>query len=384
MWVCMVIRSLLCAVLFASCMPTVGETGDDTGGSGAACTTDMQCSGGTPLCAASGSCVQCETSVDCAGSTPVCGSNTCAAACASADHAAEIRSVPSDIIVVVDQSGSMYEETAHVQSKINELSSLLGASNVDYRVVMIASPNTGTTSICVPPPLGGASCGNNTRFRLVDQYVDSNNGPQMAISSYSQYSDFLRPEAFKHFLFITDDNSTLQAAQFLSQLRALQPAATFEDIKVHGIYAYGTPGGQGCTGTFGSGASEGTVYTDLISQTGGAAGVICTGNWTNVFMDITTSVISGSVACELPLPAPPSGKAIDLSMVSVQVQLGGMGIESLAQVQSASQCGPAGGWYYDNVTAPTRIVLCGQTCSELSKDPTADVKLDVGCQTPLL
>src|SRR5690606_3458336 len=238
--------------------------------------------------------------------------------------------------------------TAHVQAKINDFVTLIGASNIDYRVVMIASPSAGN-AICVPPPLGGPSCGNNTQFRLVNQIVGSRNGPSLALSTYAQYSDFLRPDSIKHFVFVTDDNSSTSAAAFTTGVEALAPAGSFAGFKVHGIYAYDV-GSSGCTGAFGSGAAHGTVYTTLGTQTGGARGVICTGDWAQVFQDITAAVVSGSqVSCELLIPEPPPGETIDPTKVNVRYQAGGVapGV-TLPQVPSAADCTATGGWYYDD------------------------------------
>lgn len=382
-------KSCFAVALFGLLVGCGGKSGENVDGGGddvdasAACTDSSECSAETPVCHSSGSCVQCETSADCSDPTPVCSNTTCTASCAGTEVAADFVTVPSDIIFVVDQSGSMNQETQYVQAKINDFAALINASSIDYRVVMIAR-STGGNAICVPPPLGGPSCGNNTRFRLVNQYVDSNNGPSLAISRYSMYSDFLRPEAGKHFVFVTDDNSNTSAASFMSQLQALQPAGMFTGAKIHGIYAFGTAG-VGCTGAFGSGAADGTVYTTLISQTGGASGVICTGDWTQVFNDITAAVVSGSqVSCDLTLPTPPMGETLDPTKVNVKYQMGGVAPgQTLPQVPTAGDCAAAGGWYYDDNTTPTTITLCPATCTNVQNDPAANVKVEFGCSTQI-
>jgi hypothetical protein len=320
----------------------------------------------------------CASSSDCSPGFPVCDNGACTAACAGTDLASTFGTVPSDIIWIVDQSGSMDQETAYVQGKINDFVSIIGASNIDYRVVMIAAPGA-QNAICVPAPLAGPSCGNNTRYRLVDQEVDSTDGPELALNRYPLYSDFLRPIAKKHFVFVTDDNSDLSAAQFTAGLHGLQPAGMFGDFTVHGIYAFGA-GPEGCTGPFGAGAADGTVYTELIAQSGGASGVICTGNWDPVFTDITKSVVSGSqIPCELALPAPPPGEALDPNEAVVTYQG-----QSLAHVAGSASCTSAGGWYYDDNNMPTRITLCPSTCTSVQTDPMATVKVEFGCSTPIL
>jgi len=370
------------------CGAKSGASGDDTpeidAGPGEACATAADCPTEFPICSANGSCVGCETSADCSDPTPICTNGSCAAACAGSEVNADFVAVPSDIIFVVDQSGSMNQETVYVQQQINNFATQISASAIDYRVVMIAR-TTPTNAICVPPPLGGPACGNNTRFRLVNQYIDSNDGPAKMIQRYGMYSDFLRPEAKKHIVFVTDDESRpMTAAQFTSGLAALLPAGMFTGFKVHGIYAYGS-GTNGCTGMFGSGAADGTVYTTLVAQTMGARGVICTGDWTQVLADIQTAVVSGSqVSCNLTIPAAPMGQTIDPSTIAVNYQLGGVAPgTTLPHVMTVGDCTGTGGWYFDNNAMPTMITLCPATCTSVQSDPDANVKLELGCSTQI-
>jgi hypothetical protein len=366
--------------MLAACgsAPEGGDGGDqpDT------CDVDDQCSSSTPICSSDGQCVQCETDADCPADAPLCSAFECTAGCAATSVSANFVAIPSDIIWVVDQSGSMDQETAHVQEKINDFAALIDATAIDYHVVMIADPE-GKNAICVPPPLAGPSCGDNDRFRLVPTKVSSHDGPQLAVQEYPLYQDFLRLEAAKHFVFVTDDDSDWAAATFTDELLALLPTGMFTGFKVHGIYAFGTSGGKGCDGPFGSGAAEGTVYTELIAQTGGAAGIICTGDWDQVFTDITEAVVDGSqVSCELEIPPPPDGQTLDPRNVNVRHLEGGVGPgETLAHVESSADCSGAGGWYYDDNATPTYIILCPTTCSDVQIDSAASIQVELGCQT---
>ncbi len=364
-----------------------GGGGDDEPGpdaaTGPACTSDSDCDATFPICSESGTCVQCESSADCPAESPVCGNGTCQASCAGDQIAADFVTVPSDIIWVVDQSGSMNQETAYVQTQINNFATLIGASGIDYRVTMIAV-TSGSNAICVPAPLSNGSCGNNTNFQLVNQRIGSTDGPAKFLSTYNQWSSFLRPEAQKHIIFVTDDNSSTSATSFTNSIAALMPTGMFANYKVHGIYAYGNGQANGCTGAFGSGAKDGAVYTSLITASGGARGVICNDDWTQVFDDITAAVVSGSqVACELNVPSPVTG-TLDPNQVNVKYQMGGTppGV-TLPQVSDAAACTAAGGWYYDNPTTPTKITLCPSTCTEVQADATANVSVEIGCATQI-
>jgi hypothetical protein len=369
--------------------PNSGDDGMDPGPDAAeeqevvGCQTAADCGGATPYCHASGQCVECETSSQCPSDRPVCSAGAaCEAACTGTETTASFIKLPTDIIWVVDQSGSMNQETQYVQSKINDFVSLINASNIDYHVVMIAK-KSGTNAICVPGPLGGANCGDNTNFHLVDQSVGSTNGPSLAISKYSSYSSFLRSNATKHFVFVTDDNSSTSAASFTNSVNGLAPAGMFAGFKVHAIYAYGNGQNSGCTGPFGTGAKDGAVYTTLVTNTGGARGVICQDDWNQVFTDITTAVVSGTqVSCELAIPAPPQGETLDPTKVNVKY-ISGATSNVLSQVPTAADCGTSGGWYYDDNTNPTKITLCSTTCSDVQNDANANLKIELGCSTQI-
>jgi hypothetical protein len=42
---------------------------------------------------------------------------------------------------------------------------------------------------------------------------------------------------------------------------------------------------------------------------------------------------------------------------------------------------PTNGWTYDDPNNPTKIVLHGQSCSDLKANPSGDVEVVLGCRT---
>jgi hypothetical protein len=311
-------------------------------------------------------------------------------ACATTSgKAAEPTVLPADIIWAVDQSGSMNQETAYVQSKINDFAKAIGATNIDYRVVMIAA-TSGGNAICVPAPLSGGSCGNGPRFRLVDQKVDSNDALNQIINQYPKYSDFLRPNATKHFVVVTDDNATdgpnKSAAAFTASLGGLQPAGMFSKWVFHSVYAFGSVPVFGCIGAFGTGAAFGAVYDALVKQTGGAQGEICLGDWTAVFNAINKAVVvSSKVACEYDVPAPDPGQTLDPNKVNVDYLPNGQQPSNpIFRVNDLAGCSSGanqGGWYFDNNASPKKIHLCPQTCAAVQSDPNAVIDVRFGCES---
>src|SRR5579862_1448978 len=88
------------------------------------------------------------------GGGPTDAGNSCATAEAVATKP------PVDFIFTVAQCGSMTFAVAGVQANLNGLASLLTASGLDYRVVLMAA-KTGSNALCVPSPLASAGCESN-------------------------------------------------------------------------------------------------------------------------------------------------------------------------------------------------------------------------------
>ena len=83
--------------------------------------------------------------------------------------------------------------------------------------------------------------------------------------------------------------------------------------------------------------------------------------------------------CQYVLPKAPSGQLLDPTKVNVQsTSPNGATRTTLLGVTMATCDLVKGGWYYDNPSAPTRIILCPSTCSTLGATPPNMV---VGCAT---
>src|SRR5687768_6932171 len=73
---------------------------------------------------------------------------------------------PLDVVLIVDNSGSMAEEIDAVQRNINQnLAQRIAATGIDYRVIVLSrhgqpdlSPDAETRSICVSSPLSDTDC----------------------------------------------------------------------------------------------------------------------------------------------------------------------------------------------------------------------------------
>jgi len=295
-------------------------------------------------------------------------------ACATASTEATLTKQPSDIVFILDNSGSMSLEASWVQQNMNGFSQQIAASGIDFHVVVISSYPGHGFGICIDPPLGAGGCpttdSNPPTFLHVDQSVGSTNGLSLCISTYPKWKSALRPDAAKHIVIVTDDNSSLAAASFDSQLQALDPP-TFSGYKFHGIFCY-----TKCA----TAAKAGTVYQTLVQQTGGVSGDLCLQDFKPVFDKLATAVVSGSkISCDIAMPEAPAGKTINPQQVSVEVVASPGGApQKIPHVADAGQCG-SGGWYYDNNAKPTRIILCPSTCSWAQGLSDAKLTVGLGC-----
>src|SRR5262249_49173967 len=92
-----------------------------------------------------------------------------------------------------------------------------------------------------------------------------------------------------------------------------------------------------------------------------------TGQLTAVAQETT-----GTITCKYTIP---TNRTIDPNLVNVQVTPGGAMMPiNLGRVMDVSGCGASGGWYYDNPTKPTQIILCDQSCDPLKATPGSVVQ----------
>lgn len=313
---------------------------------------------------------------------------TCAATVSTASHA------QVDIILLIDTSGSMSEETAQVQANINAFASSIGSSGLDYHVIMIAQKPfpipipLPTYAICVPPPLGGAACADNPpTFHHLDHTVFSNDSLDLILSTFPIYEPWLRPAAYKVFIEVTDDDSDLPWNTFDAQLLAKSPAQFGTTAARRYIFnsICGWKQGTAPLATDKCSTSEniGEQYQHLSQLTGGKIESVCATSYASVFGSIATGLVS-KLGCEFAYPKSSSGAATDPAKVIVHYTPGSGGAtKALSQVTDASKCGSVSdAWYYDDNTNPTKILLCASTCAAVGADSSGKVEVAVGCKAP--
>jgi hypothetical protein len=297
--------------------------------------------------------------------------------CVEVSESAENKPQPSDIIVAIDQSGSMDEETEWVKNQLNGFAQQITSSGIDVRVVVIAGKPGSENGFCVPAPLGSGSCPADDQLPEllhVNQHVDSHDALMQILSRYPDYSAQLRPDAAKHIVVISDDDAHyVTAPVFDSQILQLDPPM-FDNYVFHTI----TPSDDDCPDA----ADEGSQYILLAAATGGVFGDLCMQNFQPVWDAVSTQVISqASLACSWQIPAPPDGEQVDTAQVNVDLSLHGASLP-LGYVDGAQACASvSGGWYYDDPSAPSEVHVCPDVCSQVQGADSASVSIGFGCAT---
>jgi hypothetical protein len=282
----------------------------------------------------------------------------------------------------------MVNELQAVEAHLNNFYQAIGG--LDVHVIMIArlgEPTGGTIfnpdpGLCIDPPLGSGGCPTQDspgfNFWHLNSGVGSNNVLDKFIQEYPNYKPHLRQNAVKYFAVVTDDNSDVPAAQFTASVNALDPG-WFDVWKYFGIFCTGS-----CT-TFLACAATGSVHQELVNQTGAIAGDLCGAqqDFAPVFQQLAQSVVDASTLdCQWVIPPPPAGETFNPKKVNVTYtpSNGGPPID-IYNVPTAADCGPQGGWYYDDNNAPTKILVCPATCAQIQSDFNAKMDILFGCDT---
>ncbi len=104
---------------------------------------------------------------------------------------------------------------------------------------------------------------------------------------------------------------------------------------------------------------------------------------TSDFLGAMNAIRGAALGCTYQIPAPPPGMTADYARVNVVYKPGGGGPEqTFPNVADEAHCPPGGdGWHYDDDAAPTEIILCSATCAKIDADQAAEIDVVLGCST---
>lgn len=300
--------------------------------------------------------------------------------CKAESEAAEVNRQGADIIWVVDNSCSMADEAEAVRSNMNRFTQRLSDEGIDVHLVLISATSDGSMpmlcpdgdwmcllnqalsglnfGICIDAPFGSGMCPADSKapnYLHVPNVVGSWDALVQIINSYPMYSSMMRPGAAKHFVVVTDDESTqMDAATFTQGVNGLDPTL-FASWKMNAIYAMSM-----CPNA----AAVGNVYKTLIDQTGGVGSDLCMTDFDPVFDVLAQHVAAtAEIACDFPIPEPPAGQDLDPHKVNVRFTTPGGAAVDVAKIPEGETCDGREGWYYDNDAAPTKVISCEASCA---------------------
>ena len=121
-----------------------------------------------------------------------------------------------------------------------------------------------------------------------------------------------------------------------------------------------------------------------IADAGGTKRAYLVGNEdvaANVLAALSTIRGDAAIPCSLEIPKPPQGEHVDLATVNLFA--GQSGVDCLSpiyHVTDVTSCGSDGGWYYDNPAAPDAVELCPASCDSVSR-PGSRLRFSIGCAT---
>ncbi len=133
--------------------------------------------------------------------------------------------------------------------------------------------------------------------------------------------------------------------------------------------------------------SDGNTAPDTVSNLSGVAEaggtatafIIDTGepaDTTAAFKAAVDQIRGVAVACNIDVPDPPDGRAFEKDHVVVSYTSG----KTKTQLSYDADCTGDAGWHYDDVTAPTQVVLCPSICAAVQADTRASLAVGFTCQ----
>ncbi|MBI2148231.1 hypothetical protein HYU23_00980 [Candidatus Woesearchaeota archaeon] len=325
------------------------------------------------------------------------------AACLSIKAEAKQIKKSLDIILVVDNSGSMGDKIKAVQNNINaNFGNILNNNQLDYRVIVLSKHgdvNLGSAHICITKPLSNTDCNPvppkpsiSNRFYHYDQEVDSRDSLLKLIQTYIKqdingfskngWSDWLRKDAVKIIIEVSDDDSGINYSTFLNgiidsvpQMFGTQDNPNLIFYSIVSLKENNPPTKPWtyadvikldmCQDPKATPVRPGIQYQLLSNLTKGLRFSICQYNsFDVVFKQLAAEVTTNSILpCEFEIPSPPAGKQIGDIAILYTI---GMGPQlEFTQVKDEVFC-DANKFYIDNVT--NKIELCKKTCDRVLQE----------------
>ena len=132
-------------------------------------------------------------------------------------------------------------------------------------------------------------------------------------------------------------------------------------------------------------AAEARSNLDAIAAGGGTGNAVLVTTGAKVALELAAALEDArdrAVPCEYALPVPAGGGVVDPAEVNVVVTPDGLAASTIPRVADARSCAGDPGWHYaGDAAAPSKIVLCPETCDALTRPEAVKVDIVTGCKT---
>jgi hypothetical protein len=391
---------LIGALGFFACSPSSSDGGGPGSGGGTGASGGASNTGGTAGVIAP---------IDAAGGSSAGGSGGLEpdGACTEAVVAGE--RTPGNILFVVDRSGSMNCnppplqdstacETAPVptdpgqpskwdivnQALKDAIASLPGATSAG----IVYFPNDSNCGVSTQPnvPVGPLTAAQLSALHAdLDGVAPAGNTP--IVGGVTLGFNYLRSAALngnKFVVLLTDGAETCAADQVMKFGTETVPSALSLGMRT---FVIGAPGSESARAFLSAIAfSGGTAQSPTCDHSAASPTVgdchfdmtTAGANFAQQLNQALDAIAGSTVSCEIDVPPPPDGGTLDLGKVNVTLDPGADPDQPLYQDNTLPCDGGADGWQYNQ--DKTKIILCGNACTNYKTIRDAAVKIELGCE----
>jgi hypothetical protein len=294
----------------------------------------------------------------------------------------EATSIPVNMFVMVDKSGSMKDNSKWTNARDAFTSFFQDPAAASLRVAMRFFPDTGCdgtacdVNVCSQPAVDVGALSDAAHAQaLVDAFAAHSPGGgtpmSAALGGAEKWAQDYNTKVMgteKVVVVLVTDGEPNGCDDNVDHI-AKEAADAFTGAGVM-TFAVGL-----------AGSNQGTM--DKIATGGHTTQGFFIGNG-NAKADLLAAlkaIQQSSLGCAYAMPAADPGQTIDPTRVNVSFTPSGGAAETLGQVPGAASCSGAGGWYYDDPAKPATITLCPATCTTVQADPGAKMQIVLGCTT---
>ncbi len=203
----------------------------------------------------------------------------------------------SDILFVIDNSGSMCGNQTQLASNFDTFINILSASGYDYQIAFITTDSADFVGPIITPltpdPIAEAASqitGIGCHGHAIEKGMDMSWNATMGAGDAAPGSEFLREDTKLVVIYLSDEDdfSTVSPGTMAGRLNSLKASSS---MAVAHAVAGDVPGGCSTNG----GAQAGNDYHDLVSLTGGTFLSICAEDWGTPMEELARESLALSV-----------------------------------------------------------------------------------------